>query len=158
MKHSKQTGAVFIELAIVLPLLIFLMLAAIDFSRAISEYKTIVNQAKSAARYLTTRAPGSATAQGICIVKTSTSDCSNDNILANLDSATITIQDASSSSSHAGQLTSQTSPSAVSINLITVTITNYEYNSIINGFNLGVFSIPASITFNPISVTMRQVN
>jgi Flp pilus assembly protein TadG len=57
MKHSKQTGAVFIELAIVLPLLIFLMLAAIDFSRAISEYKTIVNQAKSAARYLTTRAP-----------------------------------------------------------------------------------------------------
>ena len=158
MKQSKQMGAVFIELAIVLPILIFLMLAAIDFSRAISEYKTIVNQAKSAARYLTSRAPGSANAQGICIVKTSTSDCSSGNILANLDSATINIQDASSSASHAGQLTSQNSPSAVSINLITVTISNYEYNSIINGFNLGLLSIPASITFNPISVTMRQVN
>ena len=160
MKNSlHQSGAIFIELAISLPLLLFLMLAALDFSRAISEYKTLVNQAKSAARYLTSRAPGSATNEGICIVKTSTSYCSGTILLKNLDTASINIQDAvSAPSSHSAQLTSGTSTYAVSINLISVTISNYRYDSIIGGFSLGTYSIPASINFNPIRVTMRQVN
>lgn len=160
MKTSfHQSGAIFIELAISLPLLLFLMLAALDFSKAISEYKTLVNQAKSAARYLTSRAPGSASNEGLCIVKTSSTDCSAALVLDNLASASIDIQDAASSAStHGAQLTSSIPSYAVSINLISVTISNYRYDSIVGGFSLAGYSIPASINFNPISVTMRQVN
>lgn len=155
----RQSGSVLVELAVVLPILIGLSLATLEFASAISEYKSIVNQVRIAARYLATKAPGQGHTQARCLaingVEGSTS-CTGVPIRSGFATATVTIRDASNApATHRAQATSS-GTGAVVVNLVTVEITGFRHTLITGTFVSGMIGDRASITFSPISVTMRQ--
>ena len=161
----KNSGAILVELSIVLPLITFLTLACLEFSHAISEYKSLVIQVRNAARYLSVSAPGNSNNLAICMVKTgiSSSNCSSNWILPGFADGTdtTTVRDSlNQPSTHRSQKTSSSSSegNAVTINLVTVEVLNYPYHTIIGSFGLGSFVIPEKIIFGKVSVTMRQIN
>lgn len=171
MKYSRnQDGAVLIELALTVPVLIFVLAGVLEFSKAISEYKVIVNQVRNATRYLSTKVPTLSTDQysGIeaakCLLKTGVPQAicgagtGTNYILPGLATATIDVQNAATNpSTHKAQSTA-TTISGPSINLVTVTVTNYVYNLNFGQSILGGFGIAPQINFGPISATMRQTN
>jgi len=155
----RQSGSVLVELAVVLPILIGLSLATLEFASAISEYKSIVNQVRIAARYLATKAPGQGHTQARCLaingVEGSTS-CTGVPIRSGFATATVTIRDASNApATHRVQATSSGTGAGV-VNLVTVEITGFRHTLITGTFVSGMIGNRASITFSPISVTMRQ--
>ena len=168
-KFSFQTGAVFVEFLFVLILLLLPMIyLTIEASRAISEYKALVNQVRAAARYLSTMNAGEGHLRAACFLKTGVISCSSGTPLimpgyANLnikitDSRLQTLNGANTNinptDTHRFQQTStSTDPFGSVVNLVTVEVTGYEY-TLITSF-LENFS---SISFGPISATMRQVS
>jgi Flp pilus assembly protein TadG len=162
-KNSYQEGAVFIELALILPLLILLSLIVVEASKAISEYKIIVTQVRNAARYLTTKSPGTNYAEATCMVKTGIPayPCNTQTLISGLNnpSVTITIYDASNfPTTHRSQKTTGISTNSVTINLVTVEVRGYQYQLGIGDFGYGIFSYADTLQFSPISATMRQIN
>ena len=158
--RSKQKGAVLIELAIVIPLLLLLTLVPLEISHAISEYKVLVNQVESAARYLSTKTPGLGRAEAICLVRTSSLSCSATPVLAGLalSGATVSVYDAVNAASTQKSQKTSSDTNSVRINLVTVKVTGYQYNLSIGDFAYGIFQLPATLDFGEISSTMRQIN
>lgn len=155
-RDRRQHGAVLIELALVLPLLLLLSFATIEFARAINAYKVVVNQVRQAARHLATKTPGSGHSEAACIVRYGFPDCSGTAIMSGLLTASVVIQDASNApSTHRAQLTS-TGSNAVTVNLVTVTVSGIHYRLLAGGFLSGIVGNTTTITFSPISSTMRQ--
>ena len=66
--YRQSKGAVLVELALLLPILLFLTLASVEFSQAIAAYKVVVNQVRSAARHLSTKAAGTGHIEAECLV------------------------------------------------------------------------------------------
>ena len=161
-KNRLDQGTVFIELAIILPLLILLSLIVIETSKAISEYKIIVTQVRNAARYLTTKAPGTNRLEAACMVKTGLpiSPCFDSPLLTGLDnsSVTITVYDAINyPATHRSQKIN-TSQNTITVNLVTVEVRGYQYQLRFGAFSNEIFSYADILEFAPISATMRQVN
>lgn len=159
LRNQVARGAAFLELAIILPLLILLVFGALEFSLAASEYKTLAKQTRIGARYLSSRAPGDeiGQAQAICLVRTgiaSNAPCSGNALTDGLASAIITVQDSENSTNHRAQQ-SETGTYSVRVNLVTVTVSGYQYEPLIGGFLSGLAG-PSTITFDPVSATMRQ--
>lgn len=155
-RDESQRGAVLVELALVLPILLLLSFATIEFARAITGYKVAVNQVRQAARYLADKTPGSGRGEAACIVRYGLPSCSGTPIMPGLVTATVVVQDAANApSTHRAQLTSSDS-NAVAVNLVTVTVTGIRYNLLAGGFLSGIFSNSTAITFGPIKATMRQ--
>lgn len=157
--RARQSGSVLVELAAILPLLVALSLGTLEFASAFTEYKTVVNQARIAARYLSAKAPGQGHAQARCLAingAESTAPCTGTPVLSGLSTASVTIQDASNATAtHRAQATS-TATGAVVVNLVTVTITGYSHQLVTGSIISGMLSDRTSITFGPISATMRQ--
>jgi Flp pilus assembly protein TadG len=157
--RARQSGSVLVELAAILPLLVALSLGTLEFASAFTEYKTVVNQARIAARYLSAMAPGQGHPQARCIATNgaeSTAPCTGTPVLDGMATATVTIQDASNATAtHRAQATS-TATGAVAVNLVTVTITGYSHQLVTGSIISGMLSDSTSITFGPISATMRQ--
>lgn len=144
------------ELAVILPILLLLSLATIEFARAITAYKVVVNQVRQAARYLADKTPGSGHTQAICLVRTGSTACQGTVLLSGLTNATVVIQDASNApTTHRAQRTS-TEATAEAVNLVTVRVTGMSHPLLAAGFLSGIFGSATSITFGPISATMRQ--
>lgn len=156
---QRQSGSVLVELAAILPLLVGLSLGTLEFASAFTEYKTIVNQARIAARYLSAKTPGQGHAQARCLAINgieSTAPCAGTPVLSGLATATVTIQDASNAAAtHRAQATSATA-GAVAVNLVTVQITGYTHQLVTGSIISGMVNDRTSIGFAPISVTMRQ--
>lgn len=151
-----QRGAVLVELAIILPILLLLSFATIEFARAITAYKVVVNQVRQAARYLADKTPGSGHAEAACLVRHGSVSCGGTVLMSGLASATVVVQDASNApATHRAQLTSTTG-NAVAVNLVTVTVSGLQYPLLTGGFLSGIFGNATSITFQPVSATMRQ--
>lgn len=149
-----------LELAIIMPILLLLAFGTLEFSLAISEYKTLALQARSGARHLSFRAPGDLIAreQAVCLVRTgiaTTAPCPDTPVLPGLANATIIVQDSGNSAAHLAQA-SDDSVYRVRVNLVTVTISGYQYQPAAGGFLSGLTGVN-TITFDPISATMRQV-
>ena len=164
-KNRQDGGVIFIELAIILPLLILLSLIVVEVSKAISEYKTLVTQVRNAARYLTTKSPGTNYLEATCMVKTGSPiyPCNTPALISGLDnsSVTISIYDASNYPiSHRSQSTSNliSTSNSITINLVTVEVRGYQYQLSIGDFGYGIFSYADTLQFSPISATMRQIN
>jgi Flp pilus assembly protein TadG len=157
--RRRQTGSVFVELAAVLPILIALSLGTLEFASALSEYRTVVNQARIAARYLSAKAPGQDHHKAVCLAKygaESAPPCSGTPLLPALASATVTIQDASNApATHRAQSVSSTGGSGV-MNLVTVRISGYSHPLFTGAIIGGMLNDQTSITFAPIGATMRQ--
>lgn len=153
-------GVALLELAFILPILLLIVFGALEFSLAISQYKTLALQARIGARYLSSRTPGDQTArtEAICLVKygvASAPSCTGTLLLPALGSATVTVSDAvTNSTTHKTQATSSNSYQ-VRVNLVTVTISGYQYQPYVGGFLSGLTGA-STITFNPIHATMRQ--
>jgi len=155
----RSRGVAILELAILLPVLLLLAFGALEFSLAIAEYKTLTLQTRIAARYLSSRAPGDEASrrEAICLVKygVAATDCTGSLIAPGLANAVVTVEDAVNSATHQAQA-SGTGDSQTRVNLVTVNITGYQYQPSVGGFLSGLSGI-TTITFNPISTTMRQV-
>lgn len=163
LRHLGNSGVAAIELALILPVLLLLCFGTLEVAHALTAYKRVVTQTRLAARYLATRAPGKGAIEAQCLVITgtlsSTLPCAGTAVLPGLPGATITVADASNSAAtKQGQLTSSAT-GGLRLNLVTVTVSNYRHQMIL-GNALGIFSGPTSastITFAPVSATMRQV-
>lgn len=167
-KNRRQSGgAVLVELALLLPILLFLTLASVEFSQAIAAYKVIVNQVRSATRHLSTEAPGTGYTEAECLLThgnpSSTKPCVGSVLLPGFSASSfsVTVADAiNSPATHRSQRTSAdlTVTTATTINLVTVTASGYQHQLYFAGFLSGVVGNATTLTFGPISMTMRQIN
>ncbi len=164
---STNGGAVLVELALLLPILLFLTLASVEFSQAIAAYKVIVNQVRNAARYLSTEAPGTGYTAAGCLLTngnpSSAKPCAGSVLLPGFSASSFSvgIADAvNTPTTHRSQRTSAdlTVTSATTINLVTVTASGYQHPLYFASFLSGVVGDTTSLTFGPISMTMRQIN
>ena len=154
-------GAVLVELAAILPFILILSLATVEFASALVAYKRLANQTYVAARWLSTQAPGQGHVTAACMVKygeqSSALPCTGTLLLPNLASATVTITDASTNApTHRAQMSGSTD--GVAINLVTVTLSDYRHTLLFGGFLKPITGGAASIGFTPISTTMRQIS
>jgi Flp pilus assembly protein TadG len=149
-KHQRGVAAV--EFGILIVPLMLMLFGLTEYGRAIYQYNTLVKATRDATRYLTTVAPGNGWAQARCLARYGNTTCAGSLLAPDLTDDKVVICDATNcTTTHALVPTG-----SVAVNLVTITITNYEFKSLIN-FPLGGLSAGApDITFGDISNTMRQ--
>lgn len=144
--HSCQRGVAAVEFALLLTPLILMIFGTTELGRAIYSYNTLDKTVRDASRHLSQHGPGDAiiAAEAKCLAVHGTTDCSGSPVAPGLTTGMVTICDASlCPTTHANQLTG-----LGSINLVTVGIQNYAFDSVVE------FVIP-DMTFNNISSTLR---
>lgn len=154
-------GVAAIELAIILPVLMLLCFGTLEAAHALTAYKRLLNHTALAARYLASVTPGNGTTVAQCLVITgqpsSTLPCSGTPVLPGFANATITVADASNSpTTKRSQLTSANT-GGIRVNLVTVTVRNYQHTMLLGNALGGIIGQSSTITFTPVSATMRQV-
>lgn len=167
----KESGGVFIELAIVLPILVLLCLLTLEISLAISDYKLILQRVGVATRYLSTQPPGTGYFQAKCLVAFGNFTCTqagSDYVYSQLDPtsssgglATINIYDSLNTPSSMNYLrTDASSVNGVKLNLVKLEVANYNHQLLLGDYlyNTINLSTPGVLRFNNISLTMRQAN
>ena len=152
--RKRQRGVAAVEFGILIIPLTLMLFGLTEYGRAIYQYNTLLKATRDAARYLSTVAPGSEKEVAECLVLygKQTSDCPdnspdspNPDVLA-----PYLTKDMVSISNLSVDIEGSV------VNLVTVTITNYEFQSLIN-FPLGDLSVGTpNIKFGDISNTMRQ--
>lgn len=148
---GRQRGVAAVEFGILLIPLTLMLFGLTEYGRAIYQYNTLVKATRDATRFLSTVAPGSGWVQARCLARYGNTTCSGPLLAADLTAGMIEICDASNCADH-----SLVSTGSGAVNLVTVTISGYQFNSLIN-FPVGGVSIGApNITFGDISTTMRQ--
>jgi Flp pilus assembly protein TadG len=142
-----QRGVAAVELGFMIFPLVLMIFGTTELGRAIYTYNTLDKAVRDAVRHLSQHGPGDAAiqAQARCLATTGTLDCSASTLAPGLLDSNVVLCDAMScAGSHAAQLV----PGGGTINLVSVTISGYDYDSLVE------FVIPDMI-FNSISVTMR---
>lgn len=155
--HSRMKGAAAVELALVSIPMVFIAVAGIDYARAMFVYDQLDKAVRDGARYLTYFNPTYQQDYPIAAAKSrmlygSTSG-SGSTIVPDFDASMITICDRVDSSACPGE-TFANVPAGASgtVNLVKVTISGYVFTPIFPGI-----SRLTTMTFDPISVTMRQI-
>ena len=146
LHSSLQRGVAAVEFALLLTPLVLMIFGTTELGRAIYSYNTLDKTVRDASRHLSQHGPGDATvaAEARCLAVYGNQDCSGSTVAPGLTTAMVSICDASlCPGTHANQLTG-----LGSINLVTVGIQSYAFNSVVE------FVIP-DMTFNHISVTLR---
>lgn len=155
-----QAGVALVELAAILPILLLLVFAAMEFAHALARYAALVEQTRLATRYLTTKVPGEGQSEAKCLAVfgTAATTCGGTPMVEGLTLAQVTVLDASVAASQATHRARSTGSdqNAVIVNLVTVRISGYSHELIAGGILTGVFGNSATIAFNDISLTMRQ--
>jgi Flp pilus assembly protein TadG len=149
-KHQRGVAAV--EFGFLIIPLTLMLFGLTEYGRAIYQYNTLVKATRDATRYLTTVAPGNGWGAASCLARYGNTTCSGPLLASDLTADMVEICDATNcTATHAVQDTGQGS-----VNLVTVTISGYQFQSLIN-FPVGGLSVGApNITFGNISNTMRQ--
>jgi Flp pilus assembly protein TadG len=149
-KHQRGVAAV--EFGILIIPLTLMLFGLTEYGRAIYQYNTLVKATRDATRFLSTVAPGNGWAQARCLARYGNTTCSGSLLAPDLTDAMVQICDATNCvATHAVVDTGQGS-----VNLVTVTISGYQFKSLIN-FPIGGLSVGSpDITFGAISNTMRQ--
>ena len=146
-----QRGVALVEFALSIGILITIVFGITEFGRAIYQYDTLAKAARDAARYLSTKAPGDATAksEAQCYAVYGNPSCTGNPLAPNLTTSMVGVCDATSCPA-----THQAQGTAPVLNLVTVTIggANNPY-----GFTSVVQFVVPNFNFGAISVTMRQV-
>lgn len=144
--HALLRGVATVEFALLLTPLVLMIFGTTELGRAIYSYNTLDKTVRDAGRHLSQHGPGDAlvATQARCLAVYGTTDCTGAPVAPGLTTGMVSICDALlCPSTHASQPTG-----LGSINLVTVSIQNYPYNSIVS------FVVP-NMTFNNISVTLR---
>jgi Flp pilus assembly protein TadG len=145
---GRQRGAAAVELGILLFPLTLLAFGITEFGRAVYQYNTIVKAVRNASRHLSQHGAGDATHIGIatCLAAYGNRTCSGSPLLPGLSAAMVQVCDRTNcSGTHENQSTG-----AGVVNLVTVTVSGYTFNSLVP-------LVTGNIVFDPISSTMRQV-
>lgn len=164
--HRHASGGVaIVELALIATVLLTLLLGIIEIGRALTEYKVLVNQVETAARYLATRPPGTGSSEARCLVTHGSTTCSGTLVLAGLASATVTVADSSGGSAEllrARSSTGTTDTVGVRMNLVRVTVSAYPFRILTGSVGAGLFGVARTqagtptVSFPDISSTQRQ--
>jgi Flp pilus assembly protein TadG len=144
--RSRQHGVAAVEFALLLPLLILMIFGTTELGRAIYSYNTLDKSVRVAGRHLSQHGPGEAAiaTQARCLAVYGSTVCSGSPVAPGLTTGMVTICDATTCpTTHAN-----VSTGLGSVNLVTVSIQGYQYNSLLE------FVIP-DMTFNNITFTMR---
>ena len=156
MRFCFQKGAATIEFSFLIAPLLLMLFGVTEYGRAIYQYNTLVKSVRDATRYLSTVQAGSGYAVAQCLAVYGTSNCSGSPLAPGLTTDMVSICDASISSCQATHQ-SQTTGSGT-VNLVTVTVSGYQFHSLIN-FPLGDVTVGApNLTYNSIRNTMRQAS
>ena len=161
--RCRQRGLALLELAVIANLMLVLLFSCIELGRALTQFKQLVAQVDAAARYLKVRPPGSAgsNAAATCLVRYGVlaATCSGTPLLPGLETATVTIMDATTTpASHRRQRTTSTGSdtTGLRVNLVTVSLSGFRYRLVAAGILKPVFGDTASIPFPTLSATHRQ--
>lgn len=142
-----QRGVAAVEFAILLPLLLLIVFGITEFGRALYSYNTIVKGTRDAARYVMTQQPGGgADAVAQCLAVYGNPGCTGSPLAPGLAIAMVSVCDWQRCPG-----THQAQGSAPVVNLVTVTVTGYAFQSIVPFVTANV----SSLTFAPISTTMK---
>lgn len=146
-ERAAQRGVAAIEMAIMLLFLIPLVFGITEVGRAFYQYDAITKSASAGARYLSTQAPGdpNAIAAATCLVVYANTGCTGNPVVPGLAAQLVTVCDRSSC---AQDNLLQTGFGVV--NLVTVTVTGFQFVSDVPG-------VAGNVTFGPISATFEQV-
>lgn len=147
----RQKGLALVEFGLTVGILVVLVFGITEFGRAIYQYDTLAKSARDAARYLSTQAPGDATAIAAaeCLAVYGNPSCAGNPLVSGLALSMVSVCDASSCPT-----THQSQGSAPVVNLVSVTIGGGN-----NPFTFASavpFVVP-DMPFAAIGVTMRQV-
>lgn len=157
--RKRQRGVAAVEFGILIIPLTLMLFGLTEYGRAIYQYNTLVKATRDATRYLSTLAPGSGLIEAECLVRYGNTACSGTVLVPGLeteDPVEIVICDAVDATQCPGVPHALVPTGSGAVNLVTVTISGYQFQSLIN-FPLGGLSIGApDITFGDISNTMRQ--
>jgi len=151
----KERGLVAVEFALLIIPMLVMVFGITEFGRAMYQYNTLVKATRDAVRYLTTQAPGSgdSTAQCLAVYGNKTCGVAGAELVPGLTTAMVTICDASSCPA----TNSSVATGAGVVNLVTVTIQGYQFQSLVS-FTIGGLSVGLpNVTFGAVSTTMRQV-
>jgi hypothetical protein len=149
---KRQRGVAAVEFGLLIIPLTLMLFGLTEYGRAIYQYNTLVKATRDATRYLTTVAPGNGWTEARCLATRGDLTCNAPLLAPGLTADKVEICDATNcAGTHALVPTG-----SVAVNLVTVTISGYQFESLIN-FPLAGLSIGApDITFGDISNTMRQ--
>lgn len=149
---SRQRGVAAVEFGILVIPLLVMLLGLTEYGRAIYQYNTLAKAVRDATRLLTTVAPGNGWSEATCLAVHGNFDCSGNVLVPGLTTSMVSICDASNcQGSHA---LVQTGLGAV--NLVTVEIQGFQFQSLFNFELAGLTMGAPNITFGPIGNTMRQ--
>lgn len=148
-KPIQQKGVAAVEFAILLPLLLLIVFGITEFGRALYAYNTLVKATRDAARYAMMQQPGGgADAVTKCLAVYGNTACSGNPLAPGL-----TINAVSVCDWQRCPATHQSQGAAPVVNLVTVTVSGYAYQSPIISFFMPDDS--SSFTFADISTTMK---
>lgn len=146
-KPIQQKGVAAIEFAILLPLLLFIVFGITEFGRALHSYNTLVKATRDAARYAMVQQPGGgADAVTKCLAVHGNTECSGSPLAPGLTTDMVSVCDWQRCPG-----THQSQGTAPVLNLVTVTITGYPFQSFVPFVTANL----SSFTFADISTTMK---
>ncbi|OGB32997.1 MAG: pilus assembly protein TadE [Burkholderiales bacterium RIFCSPLOWO2_12_FULL_61_40] len=146
LHHALLRGVATVEFALLLTPLVLMIFGTTELGRAIYSYNTLDKTVRDAGRHLSQHGPGDTViaTQARCLAVYGTTDCTGTPVAPGLTTGMVSICDALlCPSTHASQPTG-----LGAINLVTVSIQDYPYNSLVS------FVVP-DMTFNNISFTLR---
>lgn len=171
LQSSKRNrGVAAVEFSFVLVPLLVLAFGITEFGRAMYEYNIVAKATRDAARYLSTHGAGAATLDAsnntsthinaACIAVYGNKGCTGAKLLPQLSTSSVEICDAltTSAASCSGKSFQNVATGTGVINLVSVTVSGYTFQSYVNGSIAGLTLGTPNITFSSISTTMRQVN
>lgn len=139
-KHSR--GAIAVEMAILLPVLLMLALSIGEFGRAIYQYNTLTKAVRDAARFISQFNPSQADYE--------------DKLDETRQLAAYGLGDTALAPGLSEEMVSITNNTVSGYQMVTVTITGYQFTPVINPLLL-FGDIGSAITFDAIQATMRQL-
>lgn len=149
--RKRQRGVAAVEFGFLIIPLTLMLFGLTEYGRAVYQYNTLAKAARDATRYLSTVDKGQGWPQARCLARYGNTTCDGSLLAPGLTDAMVDICDASNCAGHA-----LVSTGSGAVNLVTVTISGYQFQSIVNfplaGLNIGA----PNITFGDISNTMRQ--
>lgn len=153
-KHMGGVAAV--ELALVAIPLVFITLATIDYARAMFVYDQLDKAVRDGARYLSFFDPSDPQNYPVAAAKNrmlyGSVSGSGPTIVPGLTAAMISVCDSNDSSACPAETFANVPTGSGTVSLVKVTISGYVFTPIFPGV-----SRLTTITFDPISATMRQI-
>lgn len=144
----RPRGVAAVEFALLLGPLLTLVLGVSEFGRAIYTYNALVKSARDAARHMTSVLPGDLNAKSEArnLAVYGNADGTGAPLAPGLSTSMVDICDAATCPADHASVTTGTGV----VNLVTIRITGYVYNSIVT------YVAPGTLNFSDIRVTMRS--